>query len=117
MPAEIQISAALSATRKGVNIAPSANGLADMNGDPMIENVQIIGTGTEAIVLGDVANPAYLFLQNLDDTNVIDVSTDNGNANKLTSLKPGQFALFPPVVLPLYATAHTAPSNLLVAAA
>jgi hypothetical protein len=42
-----------------------------MSGNAVQEGVQVVGTTEEALILGDVTSPGWLFLRNLDPTNFV----------------------------------------------
>ena len=51
-----------------------------ITGSQYSDNTQSIGTSHEALVFGDVGtNPGVFMLQNLDITNYVEVSSDNGS--------------------------------------
>lgn len=56
--------------------------------------VQTIDTSEEVIELGDVSNPGYIVIINLDDTNYVDVGLTSSYCIRLP--KNGGFTIFPP---------------------
>ena len=51
-----------------------------ISGSQCSDNTQSIGTTFEALVFGDIgSNPGVFMLQNLDTTNFVDISSDNGS--------------------------------------
>ena len=53
---------------------------ATVSGTQCSDGTQSIGTSHEALVFGDVGtNPGVFMLQNLDTTNYVEVSSDNGS--------------------------------------
>jgi hypothetical protein len=118
MANEIQISAALTINRSGATFTGTGSSSITQAGSPNIANTQVIGTSTEALVIGDVTAVGYLFLKNLDASNRIDISLATpvvANAAFCTLL-PGECALIPTRLETIYALADSAPANLLVVA-
>ena len=74
MANEISLSVSVSASKNGASVTGSSSQISTMAGDQMISNVQIIGTASEALVLGDVTTPGYVYLKNLDPTNFVSIS-------------------------------------------
>lgn len=64
-----------------------------VTGNTCIQNIQTIGTAEEAILLGDVATPGYMFVKNMDGTNFVTIRAATGGAN-CVKLKAGEVALF-----------------------
>ncbi len=83
-----------------------------------IENVQTIGTGGTQLVLGSVALPGYLFLQNLDASATISISLTAGAASNgsFAFLKAGEPCVIPTRQTTIYALANPTSAKLLVAA-
>jgi hypothetical protein len=77
-----------------------------------------IGTSQEDIALGDLVNPGYVFIQNLDTTNYVQVGPKSaGVMVNAIRLYPRQFAFFPlDSAVTLRAVANTAAVNILVLA-
>lgn len=84
------------------------------SGNQQIQNIQTIGTSTEAISLVDTTTGGYVLLKNLDATNYIEISDDNATAHPLVKLLAGQVAIFPTEAAAIYAKANTGACNLLV---
>lgn len=86
-----------------------------MAGSRMIENVQIIGTAWEAIMIGDCSRADILACVNADPTNFIQLASDNAGAKLIAKLTPGRGALIPvdPTVT-IYAKADTGACDLRV---
>jgi hypothetical protein len=91
-----------------------------MAGDQMISNVQIIGTSSEALVLGDVTTVGYVYLKNLDPTNFVSVSviTPAVASTSFCKLLPGDMTIIKAVGTSptLTAIADTGSVNLQVVA-
>ena len=97
MANEIQASASLSVTKNGATFAARASLSLTQSGSYAVNQVQLIGTSTEAIDLGDITGrPVYLFVQNLEAEggNSIYIQT-GGTGTIIGTLAPGQFALYP----------------------
>jgi hypothetical protein len=116
MANEITYSVSVTGTKNGVTFHQALASTVDMAGDEMIQNVQQVGASTEALVVGDVSTIGLVMVKNLDDTNYVELSTDNANANKFMKLRPGTFALFPASSATIYATANTATCKVMVLA-
>ena len=118
MANEIQISAALTINRSGATFVGTGNSNITQAGSPNIANTQVIGTTSEAIMIGDITAVGYLFLKNLDASNYIEIgiTTPVLPANAVITLLPGECALIPTRLEAFYAIANSAPSNLLVVA-
>lgn len=71
---------------------------------------QSIGTSTEQLVFTDVDNIGYLYLENTDPTNFIEIgiTTPVSSANAMITLKPGEFAFIPTRLETIYAKSDTA---------
>ena len=82
---------------------------ADVSGNAYIDNVQEIDTSEEAVQLGDIATPGFVFVHNLDSTNYVEIGA--AAAEYCIKLGPGQRALFPLNGTTLFAKANTAACN------
>jgi hypothetical protein len=67
---------------------------------------QVIGTSEEQFSLVDVAAARYVVVQNLDETNFVQVGTAAGAYS--VKLLPGDIAMFPPNASALFLKADTA---------
>jgi hypothetical protein len=82
-------------------------------GDKAIQNVQAIGTSSEAIILGDVTGAKTLILKNLDLTHSIYVDTANpATTSSPNKIDPGGYFTTHTTTDTWYAIAVTAISNL-----
>ena len=116
MSAEISLSVSASGTKNGSTISGGSKSYSvDMSGDPMISNIQAVGTSAETIQLGDITSLGFIHLRNMDATNYVEVAVDNFT-NKIAKLKAGECALFRATVNTLYIRANTAACNVHVAA-
>jgi hypothetical protein len=70
-------------------------------------SVQTIGTTQEAIVMGDVTSPGYIWVKNLDATNYVTIRPATGGTDTI-KLKAGEIALFRLVGAAPFAIANTA---------
>ncbi len=72
MANEITIEALLRCAKngavKGLSFGPATF---TMSGNAIQEGIQTIGTAEEALILGDVSSPGWLFLRNRDPTNFV----------------------------------------------
>lgn len=120
MANEIQLSVNLVASKGGASVSGSASQVSTMAGDQMLTNVQIIGTSSEAIILGDSTTIGYVFFKNMDATNFVSISAlaTAVASTSFAKLLPGDCALIKAVGNPptLTAIADTASVNLLVVA-
>ena len=115
MANEINVSCSLSSSKNGAAISSGQfTKTADMTGDQMITNVQIVGTAAEALNLGDVSTIGYTLFKNMDATNYVDISLINDGSTPFCTLKPGDVSLIKLSTATVYAKANTAPVNLLV---
>ncbi len=116
MANEIGLSLGLTCARDGA----TAQGVVSLSitqaGTEMTQNVQSIGTSTEALALGDVATPGYLFVKNLDSTNFVLVGlvTAVTSGNAFAKLLPGEGLVIPTRQTVVYAIADTGACNCLV---
>jgi hypothetical protein len=119
MANEIQISASLAVNRSGATFTGIGSSNITQAGTPSIANTQVIGTTTEALLIGDVTAIGYLFIKNLDASNYVEIglATPVLPASAFITLLPGECALVPTRLETIYALANSAPVNLLVVAA
>jgi hypothetical protein len=118
MANEITGSVSITASKNGAAVSASATIAATMSGEQMISNVQIIGTSSEALVLGDVTTIGYVYLKNLDATNFVSISVlaTAVAGTSFTKLLPGECCLFKAVSTTITAIADTSAVNLQVVA-
>lgn len=114
MANEISLSVSLTCTKNGATVTGSGSNTITMAGDQFLSNVQIVGTTSEAVVVGDVSTVGFVFCKNLDATNYVEVSLDNSQVNLVAKLLPGECCLFKPGTGTLFAKANTATCNLQV---
>lgn len=117
MANEISLQALLTTSKNGVTISGSVSKAITQTGDQAIGNVQIIGTATEALVLGDVTTIGYIYLKNMDATNFVSFGLNTPVAgDAFCKLLPGEAAVIPTRQTTIYAIADTAPVNVNVVA-
>lgn len=116
MANEISLSASLACAKDGATAQGTAALSITMAGTEFTQNVQAVGTSTEALNLGDVATPGYLLVKNLDSTNFVMVGlvTAVTSGNAFAKLLPGEALLIPTRQTTIYAIADTAACNCLV---
>jgi hypothetical protein len=111
MANEITLTAALSLVKSGQTIQGAVNGLSiAQSGTNNIGNVQAIGTTSEALSVGDVTTPGYLYVKNLDATNfvVLDLNNPAVASTAFCTLLPGEACVIPTRRSAIYAKADTA---------
>jgi hypothetical protein len=88
---------------------PSASEGFSLTGAGCTSNIQSIGTGAhEALVLGEVSTAGFLYLDNLDATNYVEIGLDVAAAfAPLLKLKAGQRAMLWLTTTAVYAKANT----------
>ena len=62
-------------------------------GTQYMDNVQLVGTSEEAVLVGDVAPGGYWFVQNMDSTNFVQLRQATG-ATAFCKLLAGEWACF-----------------------
>ena len=109
MANEISFSASLALVQTGLSLRGEGSGTATIAGNTGIATVQNIGLTTEAIAMGDVATPGYLFVKNVDPTNTIRIglATPVTSGDAMITLLPGEFAFIPTRQTTIYAIAIT----------
>lgn len=78
----------------------------DIDAGAAAKATQTIGTSEEQFAMVDVASARYIYVQNLDVTNFVQVGTAAGEYS--IKLLPGDHALFPPNASALFLKADTA---------
>lgn len=127
MANEIACTLSLNIAKGGASIAAAPSGQGDMSGDQFISNVQIVGTTTEAALIGDVTTIGGVMIRNLDPTNFVLVSLATPaivgtcfaklKANTATSgATPGSWLYLPTPQTVIYLIADTAPCNVQILA-
>lgn len=114
MANEITVTSSIIASKNGATMQAAFNKTLDMAGDQMINNVQIVGTTAETLVVGDVTTIGYTILKNLDATNYVEIDSVAGMTSFPQKLLPGEFCVLKPQTANIYAKANTASVNLLV---
>lgn len=94
MPNEITLASGLTASKGGLNVSPATTtDTVDMSGTLMNDGSTTAVTGSwTAIEMGSLTTGAdyWVHLQNLDSTNFVKVSTDNGTTEP-GLIAPGSF--------------------------
>jgi hypothetical protein len=113
MANEISLTASLIHSQGGTTVNGTVNKVITQTGTKRVANVQIIGTSSEAIVLGDVT-PRYAYFKNLDSTNFVYIGYQTActSANAFLKLLPGEASVCCLAQSVLYALADTANVNL-----
>jgi hypothetical protein len=116
MANEITFNAALAISIAGVSLSGSGSKSVSIAGNNYFAQVQNIGLATEALDLGDLTTPGYLFLKNADPTNFVQIglTTPVTAGNAMVKLLPGEFALIPTRQTVIYALADTGTVDLQV---
>ena len=99
MANELTLSASIKFTKGTgdalMNVSKSYSDLVDVAGTEYYENIQSVGTSSEALLVSDIGTQGFVLLRNLDTTNFVNVSTDNSaHANPCVKMKAGEIALF-----------------------
>lgn len=118
MAGEKQSSISLTIAKTGQVFALTPPALTeDLAGTQAISNVQNVGTGWEAILIGDLSRIDLLAVRNADNTNFIQLATANDGSGIFAKLTPGRFAFVPvDSGATVYAKADTAACDLQVVA-
>jgi len=94
MADELTVSVSLRFVKSNVTKSHSTGRVkVDVAGTKITDHIQEIGTSEEAIVLNEAAAGGYVFLENLNATNFIEIRPGTGAAD-LIKLLPGDVALF-----------------------
>ena len=116
MANEISLNISFAVAKNGASVSGATSANFTMTGDQFISNVQIIGTSSETLVFGDVSTIGFVYVKNLDPTNFVEISVDNGQTEIIAKLLPGEACLFKPGTTTVYAKADTASCNVQVVA-
>ena len=79
----------------------------DVTGGDYITKTQVVGTSQEAIVIGEITTPGYMFIRNLDATNYIEIRDGSSGAD-VVKVRAGGVALFELATATPFAIANTA---------
>lgn len=94
MANELTLNASLNFTKGTRKVLISkANIQVDVAGTDFVHMTQTIGTSAEALDLGDITTPGYIFIFNRDTTNFIEVR-DGASGADVVKVGPGKVALF-----------------------
>lgn len=110
MSLEISTSASISVTKNGISVAGSKNVTRDMAGSEMLAATQTLTTATSQITVGGCDDIKNIFIQNLSDTESVDIGLNTPLTQKCSTLLPGGFILLeqPPLALYAKTVANTA---------
>lgn len=92
------------------SVAINKSNFVTVAGTAVEAGIQNIATTEEAVTLGDVSAPGYVFLLNTDATNYVEVGGSTGVYD--IKLKAGQWAVFPLDGTTLFAKSNTAACDL-----
>lgn len=74
--------------------------------------VQIVGTATEALVVGDVTSPGWLTLRNLHTAVSLEIGSNTSSISVFGLLLPGEYAIMPLGITAVAVRAsHTSATN------
>ena len=116
MAKTLTIAAQVALVMDGLNSSSNPGNSITLVGNAAISNIQTIGTTTEALSIGDILTPSYLFVKNQDATNFIQIglTTAVTAGNAMFKLLPGEWAFIPTRRTVIYALADTSACDLLV---
>ncbi len=116
MAKEISVQTTLGWNIKGDSFVIKINEKFDQVGTTAIENIQVVGITSEAIVLGDVTDPRYLMFKNEDETKTVylGITTPATTENAEFSLGPGEGVSLTTAIPTWYGIAVGGNINLLV---
>lgn len=108
------IQIALNAVISGISYLQNISVSTTPAGNQALQNIQTVGTSTEALLLGDVGTIGYIIVKNTDSTNYCDVAVDNADAAPIAKILAGGIAVIPASAATYYAKANTSAVALLV---
>lgn len=75
-----------------------------------------VGTSAATIPVGGATAPCWMFIQNLDPANYVQIALDSGITEVIAKLTPGStpFCLIPVSTVTIYAKANTAACNCVI---
>jgi hypothetical protein len=95
MANEINIQAILTAQRFSPGMQGSGNLNINQTNNGCVSNVQGLSTSYAALKFADMTSLGYLFVKNLDQTNSVKLSLENGTTKEFALLRPNEFCLVP----------------------
>lgn len=117
---KIVITTRISWTKDGGQIIATTSSSATQSGDQAIQNVQIVGSTSEAVNFGDVTTPGWVGFKNLnaDEGATVHVGTTNPvtSGNAQFTFAPGEGTAVQTTQAAWYAISSTGSTNLLVTA-
>lgn len=109
MANELTITASLKFDKSTKSAEAGKAGLQlDVAGGDYIAKTQSVGTSQEALVIGEISTPGYIFIRNLDATNYINVRNGSGGAD-VVKVRAGGVALFELCTATPFVIAYNAP--------
>lgn len=93
-------------SRKPVKAGKSGVQL-DVSGSDYYEATQSIGTSAEALGIGDITTPGYMYVHNLDATNFVEIR-HGASGDDVVKVRAGGIALFELTTTTPFAIADTA---------
>jgi hypothetical protein len=91
MANELEITGTMKYSKGGVKSELALSSRVNISGSKVTELVQNIGTGSEAIELGDLSSPGYIIIENLDSTNFVTIQAAVDGTSMIT-IPAGEFA-------------------------
>jgi hypothetical protein len=118
MANEVAVSIRLSWSKSGAQIIGTVSDSYDQSGSQAIENVQIIGSSSEAVTFGDVTTVGWVMFKNLNETGKVHIGTTNPvtSVNAEITLDPGEGTFLKTTQAAWYAIRDSVDVNLLVIA-
>ncbi len=92
MANEITLQASINLVNGSISGVMTLSQQIDQNDDKYVRGTQNIGTSEETLGEGDIANPGYLIIQNLDATNYVEVGALTTEYS--VKLQAGEIAMF-----------------------
>ena len=118
MANEITLTTSIRWARSGIVLQATQTDSITQTGTAAISNVQAIGNTSEAVVFGEVTDPAYIYFKNLDATSkvYIGVVSPVTSVNAAITLEPGKADRVSTTIALWYAISETGTINLEVLA-
>ena len=108
MANELTLTATLKFDKSTKSVDVGKTGLQlDVAGGDHITKTQSVGTSQEAIVIGEITTPGYIFVRNLDSTNYVEIRDGSSGAD-VVKVRAGGIALFELATATPFAIANTA---------
>lgn len=108
MANELTLSASLSYAKGGRSQSASKTALKlDVSGTDHIKLSQTIGTSPEALDIGDITTPGYVFIENKDENNFVEIR-HGASGDDVVKVRAGGIAMFELATATPFAIADTA---------